>query len=115
VLLYASTHAFFVFDALDECISADADRLNQRNQFLSLLDSLQKESPGKISVLTTSRPIHDDLDLLSDSHTLQISAHQQDIASFVDMQFSKPSKRMFKNTTLRREIQHAVVEACDGM
>lgn len=109
------SHAFIVFDALDECHSSDSDYLRQRNLFLAHLADLQLDASSKISILVTTRPTQEDLPILNNSLVLTVSAHDCDIESYVTSQFTSSFKKFFKDSSVQNEIRRKVVNVSQGM
>lgn len=113
VLLAASesfSRTFFVLDALDEC-----DPKTQRRDLLPLFCRMGKDG---INLFMTSRPHPEDIqDYLGDGAKIKLSAHEQDIVSYIEEKINANprAKRLVRQGKCEDRIISSLVGCAQGM
>ncbi|KAL7804902.1 ankyrin repeat-containing domain protein [Trichoderma aethiopicum] len=101
------SRVFVIVDALDEC------RADSRTELLDKIFKLQAR--GGTSIFMTARFIPDIVNIFSESVTLEIRAHDEDVRRFLTHQMTRLPPFVLKDTALQREIKTAISKAVDGM
>lgn len=105
--LYSKT--FVVIDALDECQMIDGNRA----KFLAEIFTLHTTCGSNI--FATSRFILDITKGFSESVSLEIRAHPEDVRRYIEGNTSHLPSFIRRNPELREEITTKIVKAVDGM
>lgn len=105
------SQVYVVIDALDEVQSTNGCRMT----FLEELRKVQRSSQA-FNLLVTSRPIADIARFFEDAPTMQISAHREDVESYINSNMSKLHPSCIeKNPMLKEQIKETIAQAVDGM
>ncbi|KAF5677126.1 ankyrin repeat protein [Fusarium circinatum] len=100
------TQVYIIVDALDELQAIGGCR----NRFLAQIFKLQAQCAAKF--FTTSRFVPEIIDMLEDSTTIEIRAHDEDVLSFLDSKLSQSGQLLQTN---REMVKTEITKAVDGM
>ena len=103
------TRTFIIVDALDECHISDGSR----SRFLEACFALRDLC--KVNLFVTSRFIPDITELFERASTLEIRANPEDVRKYLAGQMFRLPGFVRRDACLQEEIEHAIVEAVDGM
>jgi hypothetical protein len=103
------TRTFIIVDALDECHISDGSR----SRFLEACFALRDLC--KVNVFVTSRFIPDITELFERASILEIRANPEDVRKYLAGQMFRLPGFVRRDVCLQEEIEHAIVEAVDGM
>jgi hypothetical protein len=101
---------YIVVDAMDECA------YSERQQLMQFLKDLQCKHGAKIRLFITCRPLEEIADAFSGCKSLQLQAHDDDIARFVEQQIHKSETidrwdKQYPELRLLSSITSAVLQA----
>jgi hypothetical protein len=100
---------YIVIDALDECSSEDGSRRQ-------LLDHLRElRTCTDIRLMVTSRNIPEIVDEFREDATVDVRAHDEDVARFVAGQMDRLPRCIQRDTELQILVQEKITGAIDGM
>jgi hypothetical protein len=106
----AFTRTFIICDAVDEC-----DQEKQRERLLPLFRRL---GDGGINLFLTSRPHPEDIqEAFEDVPQINITAHEEDLKSFIRERISKTSraKKLIQGIKDKDQIISKVANSANGM